>query len=372
MNVFRLYINTIRGIISRKKAFNGPHTLTLYITNRCNKTCNICPTYSPLRQNYIPLDAKDRELPYEQIIKLINDIARLGTKTIILSGGGEPLCHKDIIKVIAYIKEKGLVCGLITNGILLDNIMAKQLINLGLDSLYLSVNDYNDIGLELVKRNLSYIKSERLSNKKPFITIITVISKDNISSISQSADFANRYSDAMRFLLLFACKGLEDLNVSREQAITFFRNLKFIKRLFLVKHNLRIFSDYLAFEFFCRPRYKKGFHEDLPCYIGWFYSIVNARGDVLPCCGDPYAGGALGNIKYNDFPAIWFSEEYNYFRKRSICLLKEQKWKEKYCYYFCGNNFYNNFVNQFLHPVAYWRKKWMLYCLKNKYEDSTF
>ena len=40
----------------------------------------------------------------------------LGAKAICFTGGGEPMIHKDFYKILSFTKEKGLDCGLITNG----------------------------------------------------------------------------------------------------------------------------------------------------------------------------------------------------------------------------------------------------------------
>ncbi|MFN7170341.1 MAG: SPASM domain-containing protein, partial [Candidatus Omnitrophota bacterium] len=54
----------------------------------------------------------------------------------------------------------------------------------------------------------------------------------------------------------------------------------------------------------------------LVCFIPWYQATILTNGDVIAC---PYNSEVLGNIKKNNFRAIWFSSEYNNFRQTLDC-----------------------------------------------------
>ena len=102
--------------------FNKHKTLIsveLDLTNLCNNNCPLCT------------GAKNKKvsLTFEQIKRLTDELADIfEAKSIIISGGGEPLLHPDFIKILYYIKNKGLKIGLNSNGLSLDEAKAKAII----------------------------------------------------------------------------------------------------------------------------------------------------------------------------------------------------------------------------------------------------
>jgi len=90
-----------------------PVHLQLSITNKCNKNCSFC---SFKQRN------KSLELDYVELKKIINTFLRLGTQAVTITGGGEPLCHPDINKLLLYCQHKKLKVGLVTNGTMLNNL----------------------------------------------------------------------------------------------------------------------------------------------------------------------------------------------------------------------------------------------------------
>ncbi|KPJ63268.1 MAG: hypothetical protein AMS15_00915 [Planctomycetes bacterium DG_23] len=84
-----------------------PLFVQISVTNRCNARCHYCD----YRERY------SEELSTEELFHIIDQLAELGTKRIFL-WGGEPLVRNDIGRIINYIRQKGIHCGLNTNGYL--------------------------------------------------------------------------------------------------------------------------------------------------------------------------------------------------------------------------------------------------------------
>ena len=54
----------------------------------------------------------------QALLELIDDLGKMGTRSITL-GGGEPLLRNDIEEVVERVKANGIECGFNTNGLLI-------------------------------------------------------------------------------------------------------------------------------------------------------------------------------------------------------------------------------------------------------------
>ncbi len=59
------------------------------------------------------------------------------------------------------------------------------------------------------------------------------------------------------------------------------------------------------------------------CWRMWQGCVITWDGKVVPCCFDKDAKYTLGNLQKDDFRSVWFSPEYNQFR-RSILKSRNQ------------------------------------------------
>ena len=51
--------------------------------------------------------------------------------------------------------------------------------------------------------------------------------------------------------------------------------------------------------------------QNMPCYYGWLFSVIDADGNLYPCCfQDRRPSSAIGNIKKDNFRKLWYSEKY--------------------------------------------------------------
>jgi MoaA/NifB/PqqE/SkfB family radical SAM enzyme len=96
----------------------------------CNLSCAYCNEY----------DKVSEPVPIEEMLRRIDDLARLGTSIITISGG-EPLTHPDLDQIIARIRQHGCIAGMITNGYLLVPERIERLNRAGLDHMQISIDN---------------------------------------------------------------------------------------------------------------------------------------------------------------------------------------------------------------------------------------
>lgn len=124
-----------RGNIAIKHAriLKGPHQMAFDITNKCNFRCLHC--FNRSGENIVV----PNELDDDEVLKFIKDISRIKLFNLCFCGG-EPLLRKKVLYESAKIlKNKGTLLSLVTNGWYISYNIAKELKNIGITRIQVSI-----------------------------------------------------------------------------------------------------------------------------------------------------------------------------------------------------------------------------------------
>ena len=121
---------------------------------RCNLSCAYCNEY----------DEVSKPVPLAEMERRIDDLGRLGTSIITISGG-EPLLHPELDDIIWRIRKTGAMAGMITNGYLLVPERIKRLNAAGLDHMQISIDNVQPD--EISKKSLKVL-DRKLQNLSEF------------------------------------------------------------------------------------------------------------------------------------------------------------------------------------------------------------
>jgi len=91
------------------------------LTCRCNLRCVMCYTDCFNRPDKI-----QDELPTNEIIRIMDELAEAGCLELCLTGG-EPLARQDFFEIYAHAKQKGFLVTIFTNGTLITDVIADRL-----------------------------------------------------------------------------------------------------------------------------------------------------------------------------------------------------------------------------------------------------
>jgi len=165
------------------------HLTKIYIepTVACNLDCITC-----FRHGWDQPMGRMSEETFENIIQGLNQLDPI--PDVYFGGIGEPLFHPKTIEWVARVKELGVKVELITNGTILNEKKAEQLIDAGLDLLWVSIDgatpeSFADVrmGAELpmVLENLKRLFKMRKGGHfpKPEIGVAFVAMKRNIQDL---------------------------------------------------------------------------------------------------------------------------------------------------------------------------------------------
>jgi AdoMet-dependent heme synthase len=113
----------LRSIGRKVEEKRIPLEAHLELTYRCNAQCVHCYCAVPLG---LAEPANGRELTFDEIARLLDDLAEQGTLYLNFSGG-EVLVRPDFFDIAAYAKQRGFAFRIFTNGIGITESRAKRL-----------------------------------------------------------------------------------------------------------------------------------------------------------------------------------------------------------------------------------------------------
>jgi MoaA/NifB/PqqE/SkfB family radical SAM enzyme len=347
----------LEGILDGSLAFSGPQTVQFDVTNRCNNNCLCCWNNSPFLGD-LPEDRlkeKEDELPLKLIKKIFAELKGLGTKNLVLAGGGEPFMHPKIIDILGAAKKCNFRVSINTNFTLIDEKIAKKLVDLKIDLIHVSLlagtpktyavvhpNKTEETFLRIV-RVLRYMVEERNRRyqngpiPQPHIDLYYVIFNKNYRDIRAMTDLAmDLRVNTLEFTPIDVIPGKTDvllLNepqkkevlesvIAQKVRLEEFNRQNGGKVTFIEQYDP--FIKRLSAENAVKGQYESTTIVQQPCYVGWAFARILANGNVTPCLKAHRV--TTGNIYKQKFRNIWNSPEQQLFRKKAFMPQKNDQY----------------------------------------------
>ena len=165
------YIKTLgyafKNYISRECIY--PFYASYKVTHKCGLKCEFCNVWME--------DTID--LPKEDVIKVIDNIANSSIMVLSIEGG-DPLLRKDLGEILEYAHQKPFILFFTTNGHLLDKRPMKE---------YGKYIDYLHISIDEGHKNLNFFnRLEEFQSFGPEICIQIVVTKDTIQTLEDKVN----------------------------------------------------------------------------------------------------------------------------------------------------------------------------------------
>ena len=307
--------NLLRFAKGKQEPIIGPVKAVWEVVNTCNARCRTCDRWKVKSDPTILSTAEGNSL--------IQQLADLGALNLTFAGG-EPLLRKDIYELIAAAKARHLSTSLYTNSLLLNVRRAKELIDSGLDLIYLSLDgsvpELNDNlrGItgyyDLTMKAIESLKSLR-SNGHPQIFIAATLTRKNLDDVENLARLVK--TNGLDGLSLQLAMHAPQINYRVEGDLAFRPGdgatlqavidrvvEQYSHYLPMNREYYRHFADYIE-----QPQ-KLDEHLNT---VGFATAVINPWGDVYP---DPLRTFSMGNIRRQSFKEIWFGEQASSVRQR--------------------------------------------------------
>jgi len=338
----------------------------IHPADRCNIDCFFCSTAA--------LRGTD-EVPMTRFEELLGELKEAGTRSLRLSGGGEPLFHRRIRDFLQAIRASGLpIENVTTNGVLLLPDIREMLadtcdhvtvsLNTADEGTYASMMKTSPRNFQRVVdnvRELTALRNQR-GARRPQVLIQFLVWKENYRSIpamyrlareigadrilfnglafltpeqqmtaAETDEMMGLYEDLVRtdeYRRIGAINSFEqDLSgrvaemnrrVVADRGGLARRAARFLRRDDLtVPEKLGSFRNGLRAKL--ADRASRGL--DSSCLIGWHSMVIRTTGTVAPCC--ILQGKELGNVYRQSVRDVWHGEPYTRFRSELVRILRE-------------------------------------------------
>ncbi len=305
-----------------------PQMVQIYPTNACNLKCIFCV------QTLGIYDLND-VVPKKRWFQIVNEICEMGTREILISGGGEPLLTPQITLGIMRISKRYNLKGrIITNGTLWSKKLIKETIRLSWDHVIFSLDapdskthDYlrgANGTFEKVIKNIKLfneIKS-KLNLEFPTLEITCVLNIYNFKKIPKLIRLAHllKIKSVNVEPICVNNPTAEKIKLNKYQREIFLRSIlpkaEKLAKKYKIFTNFEKLKEIKIIESAGKLRNKiLNFHVNnpltLPCYEPWLWPKIEANGEVWPCS----SVSLKENIKEKSFKKIWFGEKFNKFRR---------------------------------------------------------
>ena len=272
-----------------------PYMAIIDPSNKCNYKCPLCRTErSEKLRNKSIMDFNDFKTIMDQMGKYLYALC--------LYNWGEPFLNKDLVKMIKYAKEFDIFVHGSTNLSILDEKLAKDIIESGLDYLIVSVSGitnetyskYHSGGdLTRVLNNLSLLLDikKQLNSDKPCIAVTFLPNRYNENEIPKAIELFKQMD--VPFTVGKLILDMKDMHEFRTKSdLAQFREwLPRNQELSIYDENLNeLYSDY--------------------CIWPWGIICVHPDGNVSPCCAIYSQKYDFGNVLKSSFYHVWNGKKY--------------------------------------------------------------
>jgi radical SAM protein with 4Fe4S-binding SPASM domain len=269
---------TVRRVLlatGRDKAPRLPDIVQIESTNLCNAKCVFCPRDEMHRRQGV--------MDFDLFRKVVDECAALGITHVRVHNYGEPFLDKGLVEKVRYAKSRGIAeVGMISNGSLITEELARGMVEAGLDAINISVDAAGKDVFERTRVNLDYDE---------------VIA--NVRTLARLRDENPRRRP--RLILSFVRQD----NSADEQA--------FIDEWSPVADKIHI-TDLHNWAGTLHGRSDVNY----PCYRMWQTFTVLWDGRVSLCCADYDGRNVLGDLRTSTLAEVWNNQAYRAVRRQHL------------------------------------------------------
>lgn len=301
----------------------------------CNHRCTFCAV------DYIGY--KPRSLDANILRERLHEMGKLGIKSVMYAGEGEPILHKEICNIVNDTYEAGIDCAFTTNGVLLDKVFPvlnqvkwiKVSCNAGDPRTYSQVHKAKFSDFSLVWDNLR--SAVKVRGKGTVIGVQAVFIPENAGSVENLVKMAR--DTGLDYCVIKPYSQHKSSITRTYEGVRYGEYAELLNRLTSYSTN--------TYEVIARTKSMEGLEKGRgyhKCYsTPYFWAYVMATGDVYGCSAYLLDERfKYGNINQEGFAQIWQGDK----RKASMAFVDQELDISE-----CRKNCRMDKVNQFLWEI---------------------
>lgn len=278
----------------------------------CNHRCTFCAL------DY--MEYRPRFLDTSILKERLTEMGRLGVKSVMYGGEGEPLLHRDIADIILHTRKSGIDVAVTTNGVLLTRELAERVVgsvswikvslNAGTPETYAAIHKTRPEDFRRVFDNLAGVVGVIGKTGAPCtVGAQMILLPENAAEAERLAELAK--GAGLRYLVV------KPYSQHHKSVTRAYEGLDYTSSLDLMERLSRFNDEGFSVVFRANTMKKmqrrtRGYER---CQALPFWSYIDAEGNVWGCSA--YLGDEefrYGNIHEKSFQEIWLGER----RRRSM------------------------------------------------------
>ncbi|HVT48278.1 MAG TPA: radical SAM/SPASM domain-containing protein [Vicinamibacterales bacterium] len=268
-------VRRLLAATGRDRAPRLPDIVQIESTNLCNAKCVFCPRDEMHRRQGV--------MDFDLFRKIVDECAALGITHVRMHNYGEAFLDRQLVEKVRYAKSHGIAeVGMISNGSLITEDIARAMIEAGLDAINISVDAAGKEVFERTRVHLDYdtvignIRTlarlrQEMGRKRPRLILSFVRQHDSADERAFIEEWS-RVADKVHITDLHNWAG-----------------------------TLNATSDV-----------------NYPCYRLWLTFTVLWDGRVSLCCADFDGRNVLGDLRTQTIAQIWNSPAYRAVRRQHL------------------------------------------------------
>lgn len=292
------------------------------LTKNCNLRCWFCGQWGK-KGFFSDSVGEAMELnDWKNVINQLEDYANeTGIKPEVMLWGGEPLMYPYFEDIVRELRVKGFAIGIVTNGVLIENF--SKILKDEFKHIYVSVDGVREVHdkirgegvFDTVSKNLKMLKGTKAK-----ITIMSVISNDNINNLEETVEELLKLNCDEIILQDMIALSAEETKQYKEEMRKMGINAEYIDS-WVMENAPRCDSE--TAEDICKKYHGKVKHLPHgigePCKSAFSHMHIAWNGNVLYCT-DFYDFSA-GNVKNENLVDVFNNEKSDKFRE----MIKNEK-----------------------------------------------
>jgi radical SAM protein with 4Fe4S-binding SPASM domain len=305
---------------------HGPVRLQIEVTDKCNFDCIMCNRLTRPNVQF----KLNNDINYDTFRRLLD---RARPYFVTVNGLGEPVLNKEIDKMLAECRRRGITTQMPSNmsirKVMVGKVAANppSVITFSMHGAFkesfeaISVNSEYEECISLFEEFL-----DKVDRKEVEVRILCAVQAKNLLDYNGFYDHLTRWGLVDHFFPL----PVTDYSADGDGQGGHREDRRIIPTAGEAAAALAALERDIAA---CRDPRKRRFMEDWrgvvrsikpaeeileagPCLVPWFSTYITAKGKVLPCCYLTDESHILGNIFEEDFNAIWNGPRYREFRRQ--------------------------------------------------------
>lgn len=311
-----------------------PRCVFIEVTNHCNLLCETCP------RTFVTYE-EPQTLTWDNFLKIVDQFPNM--ERAVLHGIGEPMLNKELPRMIAHLKERGVYVLFNTNATLLNAKWSQKLIDSGLDEMRCSIDGADPKTYAAVRG--APLLHKIVSNLTAFMSLQNALGATTPRVSLWMTGMRENVNELPDLLRLAAKMGVPEVYLQRMvyyheadvehglmvEGVGLFET--FDEGVDALIAECETLADALGLHFKAagatnpRSSLEASQQRDQQpwkgCMRPWTTAYITANGNALPCCISPFAtldyeSLKLGNLFERPFEDIWNDTAYQHWRERLL------------------------------------------------------